>query len=834
MSVLLTSCNVLSGEIDNPTKTPVPTNIPVDTTMPIPSASASPSVTPSLPPLPTITPSPTPEPTPIINPTINDLYNYLKHYLATYSGDYGLYYYNLETTEEFGIRAKEEYIAASTSKVPINLYLYKLVANGEIDLETEVEYLEEDQEWGTGKIIFGEFGDIYTLRELSEFSITLSDNCAINMIIRIVGRENFITYMNSLGAVIDYHLYRTCPYDMNLYLQELQLLFEENPEVYGDMVFYLKNTIFNDLIPNLLPSTVEIAHKIGSYYPIPSFSDVGIIYTKTPYILAVMTNEVKEFEANEIIRQTSKIVYDFVTKGTLPVFEVNLKSMIPENILESARPYNYYQFTEEVIVDGEVTKYYFDNDIINFDEGSEYGSDLGVTTFRGNNYRDGGSYGTVDIQEEKLEIIWDFDIGIIVTPSGGYWPGVGWTGQPSIVNWDPEVLATMNVYAQFKNTNLKEVIYATLDGNIYFCDLETGEWTREPINMGYPTKGSVSIDERGYPILYTGQGINENDSEFLDPKFRMYDLTDQSVIYLIEGNDEDALRRWYSFDSSGLLDSKNDTFYELGENGIIYKIKLNTSYNVNTGELSLDPVITKFRYTNPFGTRYGFESSPVIYDHYLYATDNSGILMCIDLQTFKTMWIYSLGDDTDSSPALEVTEKGVYIYVATEVDRQGDKENEEDQYYPSYIRKFNALTGQLMWQVEYECYYDSVINGGVLGSPIIGKNDLEGLVIYSIAKTGSKGAGSLVALDKITGNEVWVDVFNAYSWSSPTAIYTPTGKGYILFCNSFGQMFLIKGITGEIKDTISLGANIEGTPAVYEDIAVVGSYAQKIFGIRIK
>jgi len=168
------------------------------------------------------------------------------------------------------------------------------------------------------------------------------------------------------------------------------------------------------------------------------------------------------------------------------------------------------------------------------------------------------------------------------------------------------------------------------------------------------------------------------------------------------------------------------------------------------------------------------------------------------------------------------------------VDRQGDKENEEEQYYPSYIRKFNALTGEVVWEKQYSCYYDSVINGGVLGSPVIGKNDLENLVIYSVAKTGNKGAGRLVALDKKTGEEVWFKQFNGYGWSSPTSIYTKEGKGYILFCNSYGNMYLIEGSTGEIKDTISLGANIEGTPAVYDNIAVVGSYAKKIFGIIIK
>jgi hypothetical protein len=41
-------------------------------------------------------------------------------------------------------------------------------------------------------------------------------------------------------------------------------------------------------------------------------------------------------------------------------------------------------------------------------------------------------------------------------------------------------------------------------------------------------------------------------------------------------------------------------------------------------------------------------------------------------------------------------------------------------------------------------------------------------------------------------------------------------------------------MTGEDLDSISLGANVESSPSVYDDIAVVGSYAQKIFGVRIK
>ncbi len=47
-------------------------------------------------------------------------------------------------------------------------------------------------------------------------------------------------------------------------------------------------------------------------------------------------------------------------------------------------------------------------------------------------------------------------------------------------------------------------------------------------------------------------------------------------------------------------------------------------------------------------------------------------------------------------------------------------------------------------------------------------------------------------------------------------------------------MYLIEGISGKILDKIALNGNIEGSPAIYEDMIVVGTRGQQIFGIRIK
>ncbi|MPN45992.1 hypothetical protein SDC9_193571 [bioreactor metagenome] len=108
------------------------------------------------------------------------------------------------------------------------------------------------------------------------------------------------------------------------------------------------------------------------------------------------------------------------------------------------------------------------------------------------------------------------------------------------------------------------------------------------------------------------------------------------------------------------------------------------------------------------------------------------------------------------------------------------------------------------------------------------------MVIYNLARCGGFGKGLLTALDKSSGEEIWRLELPNYSWSSPVDVYTKDGDGYLILCDSSGRMYLIDGLTGWVLDNIDLGANVEGSPAVFENMAVVGTRGQKIFGIIIR
>ncbi|MGL4773722.1 MAG: PQQ-binding-like beta-propeller repeat protein [Clostridium sp.] len=447
----------------------------------------------------------------------------------------------------------------------------------------------------------------------------------------------------------------------------------------------------------------------------------------------------------------------------------------------------------------------------------------GITTFRGNHYRTSPSYGVCDVTEEKLNELWQFR-----TSSSSWGGGAGWTGQPSIIKWPEELKNKMNIKDEFKQKkDFTEVIYASLDGNVYFLDLETGKPSRDKIRVGNPIKGTLTIDPRGIPLLYVGEGINESGVV----GFNIYSLIDGKQLYELSGSDKDALRGWPAFDSSSLIHAESDTVILGGENGLFYLIKLNSNYDKENNKISINPQVTKYRYkTGTSEGRLGIENSVAIYSNLVYFADNNGYIQCIDLNTLKPVWMVNVGDDTDASITVEVEDGTPFIYSGTEVDHQGVKGN-------SVIRKINGLTGQVVWEKSFFC--ESIVgadatNGGVLATNVIGKKNLKDKVIFSLARYKGFNKGATIAFDKKTGEILWETPFDNYMWSSPVDVYDEKGKGYIIQCDSAGYMSLLDGDTGKVLNRILLNGNIESSPSIFNNTVVVATRNGTIYGVKIK
>ncbi len=576
------------------------------------------------------------------------------------------------------------------------------------------------------------------------------------------------------------------------------------------------------------------------------------------------TGDTQQVESTPTVLPTATAAPTATPKPSLPPNVTVVRS-------ESANP-SKLGISVDLRIGNTDTSDYSRESKLSFGRDVEYSAVAGVLTFGGNNYRNSFAYGTATVSEKRLRESWSKSVG---TLSG--WSGTGWTGQPIIVRWPDAVKPWLGISDTYKQTaDFVEVIYPAMDGNIYFYDLATGDRTRDPIATGIVQKGTACLDPRGYPLLYVGQGIPvENDKGNAAASVRVYSLITNQELDSFGGYDYFGMRDWQAYDGSPIV--SDDTLIYGGENGILYTCKMNASFDTNTGALSINPEKrVKMRYSgtgysrkDETGSRwYGIESSVAAFRNFAYFTDNGGRLLCVDLNSMSVKFAVDVTDESDSTVVIEESfdDNAIYLYTGSQVKL--DNGGLGTGYGYSYHRKINGLTGAVVWEMKWPCSTgDANTSGGTLATPHVGRGQISNLVIYSIscaalsggtqsAETaegeadassgvpdGSAGytiGGRIVAYDKTSGEIAWsVEQPNDY-WSSPVVVYDEYGKAYLIQCDRGGIVTLYDASTGTLMTTLDLGSRIDSTPAVYNDMLVVGTRGKggsgksaKIYCIKI-
>ena len=498
---------------------------------------------------------------------------------------------------------------------------------------------------------------------------------------------------------------------------------------------------------------------------------------------------------------------------------------------------------QQIEVDGKVVDTYERTEKISFSETilKSISEAPGLITFRGNYTRSKSSAGITSVKKEKFTNKWNYSTGKILKSNGvDYWSGNGWTGQPLIAKWTKEARRNMNLSDAAKaKDGLIEVIYPGMDGSIHFLDAETGEETRPAIHVGMTFKGTASLYPDGKtPLLFCGSGDAQTGpfGENVSQRFYIYSLIDGSLLYEGGYNDDFAPRTWHAYDSSPVIDPVSDTLIYPGENGVIYTLKLNTSYDEETGSLSISPSDSvKFSFDIPDkyaegGTLWGSECSGAVWNGYFFIGDNGGSVYCLDLNTMKMVWINDVGEDLNSSCIFETEGGNHYLYIATTLKYGYNSHN----MGTAAIYKLNAVTGEIVWKKPYEVHTVKGYAGGVLSTGAPGTGQLADYIFYSVSKTPELEGGYIVALDKATGNEIWKTHIDMYSWSSTVFFTSEEGKSYLIQGCQNGDLLLIDAKTGDIIDKLNFGSGIEATPALYGNQLILATRSEKIFGVRIE
>lgn len=226
------------------------------------------------------------------------------------SYNYGIYVTSLVDGSTASINGSRIFTAASTGKLPAMYYTQKMINQGKIDPNRKYLYSDAINQMpiysymrgGAGILQGKPFGSYYSLDTMLNWTAKYSDNQGANFL----GYYGANQYDYKMRSEISSIIGRQWQSPFQISAKENALLISAMYRQGGQVMSYMQNTVFdNQRIPKYLP--VKVAHKIGD---VGSFRhDVAVVYTDTPYVLSVMTQNNTSYETISIL---SKEIYDIM------------------------------------------------------------------------------------------------------------------------------------------------------------------------------------------------------------------------------------------------------------------------------------------------------------------------------------------------------------------------------------------------------------------------------------------------------------------------------------------------------------------------------------------
>ena len=207
--------------------------------------------------------------------------------------NFAVSYYDTVTGEGYNWNETAMFTAASTFKLPLNLYYYELQNEGAI----------------SGNTVLTEGGA--TLDRCHYLSLVESNNeLAIAMLYRIGSFRDYKEAMRRFFTMtddeIDPKYYQDNYYCTRMMMDALKYLYVHADE-FPEMLDYMTQSLPRDayFLHYLSPDELTIAHKYGTFEG--AENDTGIFYTEQPFLLAVYTQSVGE----QVVAQAAVLAYEY-------------------------------------------------------------------------------------------------------------------------------------------------------------------------------------------------------------------------------------------------------------------------------------------------------------------------------------------------------------------------------------------------------------------------------------------------------------------------------------------------------------------------------------------
>jgi len=225
------------------------------------------------------------------------------------SGIYGFYIIDLETGYSYGVRQNEIFQAASLIKLPLMAAMYGKFEDGEYSKDKVYSLKNEDKIAGPGSLHLEPVGTEISYQDLVKFMGKQSDNTAFHIVKELLGDEEIVKISEKYGMIsTSLEKNETTPEDIGRFFKNLyknKFLSKESSE---EILNYLTDTEFESWIREGVPKKIRVAHKFGREVHV--VNDAGIVFSKSPYVIVIMSKGVVEREADKLFPELSEMIYE--------------------------------------------------------------------------------------------------------------------------------------------------------------------------------------------------------------------------------------------------------------------------------------------------------------------------------------------------------------------------------------------------------------------------------------------------------------------------------------------------------------------------------------------
>ena len=249
------------------------------------------------------------------------IWDSIMHELKQTRGKTSLYYKNLVTGMTYVYQPDLPLIAASVIKLPIMIEAFRQIRDGETTEDATFVLEAANKLPSCGVLSYLRNGLEVNLIDLVTLMIIVSDNTATNMLIDFLGTDGInrsLAFWGAANSRLNRRLFESelASRGIQNYISAadmgrlLELMYKEqivSPEASQRMLHILSCQQLNGKFPFFLHNQgIRVAHKTGEDDGITH--DVGIIFTKEPFVLCMCANETDVPAFERLMQNTAQMI----------------------------------------------------------------------------------------------------------------------------------------------------------------------------------------------------------------------------------------------------------------------------------------------------------------------------------------------------------------------------------------------------------------------------------------------------------------------------------------------------------------------------------------------